>query len=114
MSIAKSKFLCKNITCRDFATKKSPRGAGWELSMAGGKIEILVLDGGKYSVTGYFDSRFDSGSPLLTQEQVLQRMPHLLAEMRIQVDLDRRLDPAEGKALHERFVQSLCGSAVTL
>lgn len=82
--------------------------------MAEGLISIFVRDDGKYRVMGAFCGEVDSGSPLLTQKQVLERMPHLLAEMRMQVDLDRRLDPMEGKALHERFIQSSCGSAVTL
>lgn len=82
--------------------------------MAQGKIEILVREDGRCEVRGEFDGAWDSGSPVLTQEQVLWRMPHLLTEMRMQIELGRRLDATEGKALYERFLQSSKGSAVTL
>ena len=76
---------------------------------------VISLDkAGNATASAYFFGGFDSSLRQAPDKALLERdLPFLLAELRLQLKLDRRLTIDESAALLAQYRQSLSGSTVT-
>jgi len=80
----------------------------------GGRIVIDVLPDGAARACGEFLGGKDWVSSMKTDKQMRRDFSFFYEEMRRQVDLGRRLNVDEHKALRESMLQASSGSSVTL